>query len=192
MLNLAATVLLLVVGFAGLLQYHGPKCLGPYCHDQHVPVGKILQRLGPVPGISPTSSYCYRSPDGALFAYVEGDEQDPADVDAVFISDFPNCFHAPVRVSKADLRTWTTREGIGIGTAEDDVREKYGRPAADRKLGTEVLKLILKGSREGEQLKQIGEERLIYAASPGVGDLRVAEFGVRSGKVSYVLLSNRE
>jgi hypothetical protein len=158
-LNVIDVVSLVLAGFAGL-QYHGPKCVGPYCSDQFIPVEKVLQMLGPIPKISPTSSYCYRSEDGSLFAYVEGDEQDPPDVDAVFISDFPNCFHAAVRVSKVDLRTWTTNEGIGIGTPVDEVREKYGTPSADRKIDANALrlvpKLILKSYRGGDQLKQIG------------------------------------
>lgn len=131
-----------------------------------------------------------------MFAYVEGDEEDPPEVDAVFVSDFPNCFHAPLRVSKVDLRTWTTREGIGIGTPVDEARKKYGAPAADRQIDANALKLvpklILKNYRGGEQLKQIGDERLIYAADAIAADLRVAEFGIRNGKVSYILLSYRE
>lgn len=195
-MNVIFILSLLVVGLAGLQQYHGPRCFGPYCIDQNVPVSKVLKELGPVPRISPMESYCYRSEDGSLFAYVEGDEQDPPDVDAIFISDFPNCFHAPVRVSKADLRTWTTREGIGIGTPVDEVRKKYGTPAAVRKIDANALKLIpkliLKNYRGGEQLKQIGDEELTYAAGSDVGDLSDAEFGIRNGKVSYLLLANRE
>jgi hypothetical protein len=85
-------VALLASGAARPRQYHGPKCLGSYCLRREIRVASILKQLGPTPKISPFSSYCYRSPGGTLFLYVEGSEENPPTVDAVFISDGNDSF----------------------------------------------------------------------------------------------------
>lgn len=190
--EIVVAVALLASGAARPQQYHGPKCIGSYCLDQEVPVGSILKRLGPTPRISPSASYCYRSPDGTLFLYVEGSGENPPTVDAVFISDFQNCFHARVLVSGDDLAKWATGEGIGIGTNVDNVRKKYGTPSKEGKLSINLLRVLLKGYQGGGEMKQFGDENLTYAADPQIGDLSDAEFGIRNGKVSYIMLSYRE
>jgi hypothetical protein len=111
---------------------------------------------------------------------------------AVFISDFQNCFHSPVHVSQDDLKEWVPGEGIRIGSSASDVQKKYGTPSRKTKIDFSLLKVLLKGYPGGGELTKFGEENLSYAADLQVPDLSAAEFGIREGKVSYIMLSSRE
>jgi hypothetical protein len=182
--------MLLSAGLASGQKYYGPKCVGPYCTDRDTVVSKLLKRLGPAP---PRSSefapYCFESQDHRVFLYIRSAEAVPPTVDAAFLSDFPNCMHMPAASTTDNLNGWKTPEGIGLGSSEQDVLHAYGKPSREGKPDSKMLRELIEGYQKGDTLPDVGDKELQYGAGPAVGDLSLAKFGTRNGKVSYIWLS---
>jgi hypothetical protein len=181
---------LLSAGLASAQKYSGPRCLGPYCLNRDAVVSQLLKRLGPPP---PRSSefapYCYESQDHRVFLYIRSAEAVPPTVDATFLSDFQNCLRMPTALAAENLNTWKTPEGIGLGSSEQDVLHAYGKPTREGKPDSKIYRELVKGYQKGDTLPDLGDKDLQYGAGPAVGDLSVARFGIRNGKVSYIWLS---
>jgi hypothetical protein len=104
----------------------------------------------------------------------------------VVLSDFPVCMHMSVKVTGADLGEWRTPEGIGLGSLEEEVVRAYGRPTFPDS-GPGRSPDYLGCYRQGEQTPYIDGE-LDYNGP----EVSFARFGMRKGKVSYIVLSNNE
>ncbi|MGA8493501.1 MAG: hypothetical protein WB711_23975 [Terriglobales bacterium] len=182
--------MLLSAGLASEQKYAGPRCVGLYCLNRDAVVSQLLKRLGPAP---PRSSefapYCYESKDHRVFLYLRSAEAVPPTVDAIFLGDFPNCLHMPTALTTDDLNAWRTTEGIGLGSSEQDVLHAYGKPSKEAKPDAKVYRELVKGYQKGDTLPDVGDKELQYGAGPAVGDLSLAKFGIRNGKVSYIWLS---
>jgi hypothetical protein len=96
----------------------------------------------------------------------------------------------PVQETNQDLRAWKTREGIGLGSREEDVARGYGAPSHEWNVDSKTYRIVIRGFREGDKRPAIGSKRLSYS-----GDTEnnyVAEFGIRQGKVSWIFLSQND
>jgi hypothetical protein len=119
-------------------------------------------------------------------------DSDPDVVDSVLLTDYPNCTHVPVKVTRLNLRAWHTKENIRLGSSEGDVLNAYGKGTAEdiqkdeRSIGT-----LISGYRDGDKVPDIGEKSIFYSSLDD-DDLSMAKFGVRRGKVCSILLSDSE
>jgi len=171
----------------------GPDCLGPACVYGGSPLLSLLARLG-TPGqkASPSGLYCYQSEvDGTFLYLATGHENLPPQIEAIAVSDFPNCARAPQTTTKNDLHGWKTPEGIGLGSSEEEVLKAHGKPTKVEEAASsgwgEYAELI-RGYRKGDKVPDIGDKTLFYAGQ----ELQRARFGIRNGKVSYIFLSDEE
>lgn len=98
----------------------------------------------------------------------------------------------PTAATADDLAGWKTSEGIGLGSADTDVLHAYGKPSRGMKTDASVYRELIKGYRRGDVPPAIGDKTLLYDAGPTSGDLSLAQFGIRNGKVSYIWLSYSE
>lgn len=171
--------------------FQGPDCLGASCAAGFSSRG-LFKQLGPP--ARPTSgnkpAYCYKSQGGTAFLRIELGHEAPAESDGLFLSDFPNCMHSPVKTATSDLQTWKTPEGIGLGSTEEDVLKAYGKPSREAKTTAHesLAGRLDMGYRGADPKPQIADKGFVY----GPRELEVVEFGIRNGKVSYILLSDSE
>jgi len=189
MLSLAAIVLCQ----SGGQKYTGPQCLGPFCMDRRTSSHDLFHKLGPPARKS--GPYCYEAKEKKNgFLYFTTVHSDPGLAVQVFLSDFPNCLHMLKRVSDADLRTWKTPEGIGLGSLEKDVVRAYGKPSEEFSINPKdarAMALWIRGYRSGDRVANVGDRVLSYAGDLSQ-DLSTAGFGIRDGKVAWIWLSADE
>jgi hypothetical protein len=171
----------------------GPDCLGPYCTYGELSLNSLLRRLGlPPQRKSPSPLECFQSRDARASLHFATDVEGLSDLDDILLSDFPNCLHMSMRITKNDLRAWRTAEGIGLGSSEEDVRRAYGTPSAEKKLDAQnpgfAMKGLIEGYRVGDNQPRVADKVIIY----GPRELQVTEFGIRDGKVSYIWLKDSD
>jgi hypothetical protein len=169
--------------------YRGPDCLGPFCVGRDLPLRMVLKQLGqPATKGQP---FCYQSQDGQTFLWLTGMADGSGRVGDVLVSDFPNCLHRIKHVTAEDVRAWKTKDGIGLGSSREDVLRTYGKPTWEDKIVGDVYRHVFPGDRfAGARSPQIGDTRLFYRGAQG--DLRVAQFGIRKGKVCWIRLLENE
>jgi hypothetical protein len=173
--------------------YSGPACLGPFCIDRDLPVCKLFVALGE-PITRKGSHFCYRSRSGNSYMWFERMAHRPALAGTVVVSDFPNCMDSFIKVSSEDPGAWKTDEGIGVGSREEDVVERYGGPSRQDEIKGTRYRWIVKGDFVGEREDSAkrpdrGDKVLVYKT---LGDLRTAEFGIRNGRVCWIAMSQNE
>ena len=173
--------------------YSGPTCLGPFCITKNVSTRSLWSQLGtPVPRPSESSLYCFEAAKDKSFLWVVARHDDSGLVAETLLSDFPNCLHLRENFSQAALRTWKTKEGIGIGNSDADVLRTYGKPSSVQDLGVHSQHVFVKGALPSDKLQPMGDKALFYHNERTDEDLSAAEFGIRDGKVSYIWLSYNE
>ena len=191
--KISLAFLLLASCTAETQKYSGPNCLGPFCVDRRTSAHKLFKRLGQPTGKS--SPYCYASSQGDTYLYVKTvDDSDPDLAVEVFISDFPNCLHMPRRVTADDLRAWKTPASIGLGSLEKNILKTYGKPSNARKVdltNPRTIAHMISGYRAGDPIPK-GAAKAIFYTGDVSKDLRIVEFGIRNGKVSWIWLSTNE
>jgi hypothetical protein len=64
-----------------------------------------------------------------------------------------------------------------------------GRVEREEKIDSRIYKELIKGYKKGDSLPDAGEKELVYGAGATAGNLSLARFGMRNGKVSYIWLS---
>ena len=103
----------------------GPDCVADFCFaDRLQSDADLVAAYGA--GFTDSREYrCYESQDG-LFIQFEMRHDGSGLIDSIFISTVPNCPGAlrPTRPFQPLL----TREGIGVGSSEEEVRAAYGKP----------------------------------------------------------------
>jgi hypothetical protein len=194
---LFSLLILFSTGAAEQRKYSGPRCLGSFCVNANVPSSRLFEQLGkPAEG---KDVFCYRSQDGRTFLYLKTFHSEPDTVAEVFLSDFPNCMHLPVRTTTKDLRTWKTPEGIGLGSSEKTVLRAYRAPYESTMIKDEEdpYRGRIPGSKPNERGPQMGDKNSFYTSYTGdpskpPEDNKAAEFGFRNGKVSWIWLSVNE
>jgi hypothetical protein len=95
------------------------------------------------------------------------------------------------QVTTDDLNAWKTREGVKIGSSEDDVIKAYGKPSSEDKINAQTYRFAIRGYRPTDNVPMIADKMMLYNDSTG-DNLSAAEFGIRSGKVSFIWLSHNE
>jgi hypothetical protein len=150
------------------LAYSGPRCFGPLCRGSQPSSASLLRRLELPAGRKATEGYyCFQSQDGPAFLSVwtgRNYEWPPEEVEVV-LSDFRNCMHMPESVTREVLRGWKTPEGIGLGTAEEDVLKAYGDPPRQWKIEAKIAKDKIKGLRN-ETKYQTWETSCFFTMEP--------------------------
>lgn len=132
---------------------------------------------------------CFASKTSKAYLYVGRLAPDRRFAGDVALAEFPNCMGVPVSPTRAAIRTWRTREGIGLGSTLAAVLQAYGTPT-DR--GTQASNsaavvynprlLPVPGRHEVATL-------LIYNSAT---DMRGAQFGIVRGRVAWITLSDNE
>jgi hypothetical protein len=120
-----------------------------------------------------------------------GHENVPPQVEAIAVSDFPNCARTPQTTTKIDLHGWKTPEGIGLGSSEEEVLKAYGKPTKAEEAASsswEEYAELIRGYAKTDKVPDIGAKSLFYAGR----ELQQARFGIRNGNVSYIFLSDEE
>jgi len=176
--------------------YAGPPALGPFRVDRDVSVDSLFQRLGR-PSSTAENHLCYRSSDGTAFLVLTRMTEDygPKIAGGVVLSTFRNCVNRLVTVTPDDLAAWKTAKGIGLSSTADDVRKAYGTPLrVDKVEGDDYRRVIYGDFVDNHYVKvkrpELGDTVLVYGRAPD--DLRIAEFGIREGRVVWIFLSKNE
>jgi hypothetical protein len=174
------------------LAYSGPQCFGPVCRGSQPSSASLLRQLVLPAGRKAIEGYyCFQLQDGPTFLSVwtgRNYEWPPEEV-WVVLSDFRNCMHIPEIVTQEDLRAWKTPEGVGLGTAEEDVLKAYGKPPRQWKIEAKVARDKIAGLRDTDELPNLGDKLLFYY---GTEFSSTIEFGIRDGKVSYISFYDRD
>jgi hypothetical protein len=156
--------------------YSGPKCLGPVCIDRAESFEGLAEQLG-----GPSSGggiYGYRTKNGQAFLVItEGDHKELGTINLRDFASYGSWSEKDEKLSKQDIRSWRTSEGIGLGSPEEDVVKTYGRSS-----GVEDLELE-------DTHRQKGKKLLLYKGQLN-GVVRAARFRVRDGRVSFIELEN--
>ncbi|MBZ5535305.1 MAG: hypothetical protein LAO31_05055 [Acidobacteriia bacterium] len=188
---------LLGVGDAGKQVYTGPNALGPFRIDRDISMNSLFEKLGRPPKVA-RDTFCYQSKDSHAFLVLTRmvEVYDDKIAGDVILSDFRNCIDRPVQVTEEALLTWKTEDGIGLGSTAQDVLTAYGRPSREDKIEGAGYRWVVQGDYDIERNRystrkraEIGDKVLVYT-SPH--DLLTAEFGIRNGKVVWILLSKNE
>jgi hypothetical protein len=173
--------------------YAGPKALGPYQIDKGFLNKTLFDILGKPKITSGKGVFCYQSADG-VYLWVSEMAHESKFVGDILLSSFPNCVHSPVQVTSEIIREWKTKERIGLGSAKKDVLSRYGKPSRDDMVKGNDYRWIVDGDyhdghSSSKPMPERGEEVLVYT---GKDTLDTAEFGLRNGMVTWILLSENE
>lgn len=188
-------IVLLCESQAGKQSYAGPNALGLFRIDRDVFVRSLFERLGQ-PTTTKSNHFCYQSRSANSYLWFDRMAHEPGQVGDLLLSDFPNCMDRPVQVVSEDLGAWKTEEGIRLGSTAEEVLKAYGRPSSRDKIERTAYRWVIQGdyiARENRYTNKARPERgdrvLVYT-SPH--ELRTAEFGIRSGRVAWIFLSQNE
>lgn len=192
---LAITILLGSV-CAAAQAYAGPHTLGPFRIDQNVSMASLFARLG-MPASTKAETFCYRSADGdAFLALTRLDPvyDDPKSAGAVVLSKARNCVKQRVLTATTDFAHWKAEKGIGLLSTEGDVTKAYGSPSTEltpksADCGLSVYGADVPQASSGEE-SDSSCKVMVYKGPPE--DLNTAEFGIKSGKVVWIMLSQNE
>ena len=68
---------------------------------------------------------------------------------------------------------------------------QYGKPYREEKIDSRIYKQLIKGYEKAEPAARCGRKRVISTGAPA-GDLSLARFGMRNGRVCSLWLSYSE
>jgi|SRR5450631_1354525 hypothetical protein len=176
--------------------YSGAMALGPFRIDRDVSMKSLFDRLGRPSNVA-GDVFCYQSEDGKAFLVLTRmvEVYDPKIAGVVTLSGFRNCTDKRPQITPDELTMWKTDKGIGLGSDVEDVRKAYGKPSEEDKIeGTKYRWVIHGDFRNGHYSKderpELGDAVLVYRG--GADDWRTSEFGIRKGKVVWIVLSKNE
>ncbi len=191
MVELLLAVIMFCATQGGSQVYAGPRSLGPFRIDRDVSMDSLFEKLG-LPSKVAGDTFCYRSADGHAYLVLTRmvDAYDRKVAGSVELSDFRSCLDKPVQVTSDDLAEWRTDTGIGLGSSSEDVKKAYGKPSSEESIGTDYRAIIRGAPAHSERKPEVGTAVLGYIGASD--DLSAAYFGIREGKVAWILLSNNE
>ena len=190
------TVLLVVGSYAEGQSYAGPNALGLFRLDADVSMKSLFEQLGHASSTA-GDVFCWQSKDGkasvALTPMVAA--YDAKVAGTVTLSSFRNCVSRSGEATPDDLADWKTEKGIGLSSTAEEVQKAYGKPSKEDKIEGTKYRWVIHGDRTGnhytdKKRSEIGETVLVYQGAPD--DSRIAEFGIRKGKVVWISLSKNE
>lgn len=168
--------------------YRGPNSLGPFRIDRSMRLTSLLAALGR-PRNPQADIICFANKTSRAYLYVGRLAPDRRFAGEVMLTEFPNCMGVPVSPTRAAIRTWRTREGIGLGSTLAAVLHAYGAPTERGAQSSDAAAVVynpgllpVPGQREVATL-------LIYNSST---DMRGAQFGIVHGRVAWITLSDNE
>ena len=186
-------VLLCILSHSDEPIYRGPQCLGMFCVNQSVALADLTAQIG-----TPERrlrELCFQSADGGVYLSIRTIHNMPNRAGAVLLSDFPSCLGMAARVTERGKLNWTTKEGIGLGSHEEEVRRLYGKPYAEEKVSSRTCSVLLQQSCSpmGKDIV-IGDRSLFYSGLQfgTKDDYASAQIGLRGSRVSWILLSTGE
>jgi hypothetical protein len=176
--------------------YAGAMTLGPFRIDRDVSMKNLFDRLGRPSSVA-GDVFCYQSEDGKVFLVLTRMAEDSGSKTSgvATLSSFRNCTDRRPQTTPDELMMWKTDKGIGLGSTAEDVQKAYGKPSGkDRIEGTKYRWVIHGDFRNGhysdDHRPELGDAVLVYRG--GTDDLRTSEFGIRNGKVVWIVLSKNE
>jgi hypothetical protein len=106
-----------------------------------------------------------------------------------------NCSKRNVQITSADIAHWKTEKGIGLFSPESAVVDAYGPPTSTLEVNDLTCGLTIYGDREGSSGYSSSKAGpgctvLVYKGTPE--ELSTAEFGIKQGKVVWIMLSQNE
>lgn len=175
-------------------RYAGPEALGPFRIDKDISMNSLFARLGK-PSSTTADIFCYRSAHGQAFLTITRmvEVYDAKIAGTVTLASFRNCVNHSVQVTRDDLTLWRTEKGISLSSTQEQVERAYGKPSkVDTTEGTKYGAIIYgyDPSHPPDKKPQIGSKVLVYRGAPD--DLSTAIFGIRNGRVVWILLSKNE
>jgi hypothetical protein len=178
-------------------RYAGAMALGPFRIDRDIPMKSLFDRLGRPSNVA-GDVFCYQSEDGKAFLVLTRmvEAYDPKIAGVVTLSGFRNCIDKRPQTTPDELKAWKTDKGIGLGSDAEDVRKAYGKPSEEDKIEGTKYRWVIHGEFQGTAIyskdgrPELGDAVLVYRG--GADDLRTSEFGVRNGKVVWIVLSKNE
>ena len=177
-------------------EYAGPNALGPFRLDKDVTMRALFDRLGE-PSSTTGDVFCFQSKDGKGFLVLTrmAEVYNTKVAGTVTLSGFRNCFNKTLTTTTVDLAAWKTSQGIGLGSTAEEVRKTFGKPSKEDKIEGRKYRWVIHGDRKNnhytdERRPEIGDTVLVYQGSSE--DLRIAEFGIREGKVVWISISKNE
>jgi len=189
-------IFFVAIGYAEGQNYAGPNALGPFRIDADVSLKSLFERLGQTSSTT-GDVFCYRSNDGKVFVALTRmvAAYDAKIAGTVTLSSFPNCVNRSVEATPDDLAAWKTKKGIGLSSTADEVRKAYSKPSKEDKIGGTKYRWVIHGDRmdnhyTDRKRPELGDTVLVYQGA--ADDLRIAEFGIREGKVVWISLSKNE
>ena len=172
---------------ANATRYRGPRCLGEFCFDGALTsIRQLISRFGPK--TSEENVFCYQAVDQGAYVYFIPTDDNPPDVIELLVTQEPNCAPASgVQPPKQRFQRFITREGIGLGDAEERVLTVYGAPSQISGDDFELRRFLRRSGNTAVKT-------LFYSAylSGDESDLTHAAFYIRHGKVVGILLSRNE
>jgi hypothetical protein len=189
-------VLWVAAGYAEAQNYAGPNALGPFRIDADVPMRSLFERLGRASSTT-RDIFCYQSQNGKAFLVLTRmvAVYDAKVAGAVTLSSFRNCVNRSAETTTDDLTAWKTEKGIGVSSTADEVRKAYGAPSKEDKIEGAKYRWVIDGDQTNNRYTEkkrpeLGDTVLVYRGASD--DLRIAEFGIREGKVVWISLSKNE
>jgi hypothetical protein len=161
---------------ANAQSYLGPKCLGPFCVGRSVSAQNLLNQLER-PGEKGLFWHwlaVYKSRNGHLCLDLRENSDSPDIISSITLRETSQCSG---QLSKDDLSSWKTPEGIGLGSGEEDIVRTYGKPSAPE-------------NRSPESYGPCAGTKRIPDRGGFGGSVRAATFGLLHGKVSCIEMSN--
>jgi hypothetical protein len=150
--------------------YAGPKCLGALCIDQKLPSKKLIERLG-APN---TNMQSYRAQDDrTILSFFVSSESDVYGILLAHSSPPRPSDKNLSALTKEDLRSWKTGEGIGLDSSEKEILKVYGKPTGEYEF------------QRQESASRVVVKYLSYKGRID-GIVRSAMFTVQNGKVSQI------
>ena len=173
--------------------YSGPKALGPYLVDDiKFPLQRLFDVLGP-PASAKSETFCYESSDGKAAVSIERMAASAGSLNAagsVLISEFRNCIGQPRKMTLIDPKAWRTEKEVGLGSTTEELMKAHGKPSVIDPIVAQDYRWVIAGDNPRTARPELGKTVWVYGR---VGnDLRIAEFGIRNGKVVWIFLSHNE
>ncbi len=176
--------------------YSGPNALGPFRIDRDVSMKTLFARLGePASVTGEVFCYSFKGGEQGLTITRMGTAYDAKVVGTVTLSAFPNCVKQSVQATTDDFASWKTEKGIGLSSTRAEVLKAYGEPTREDKIEGTKYRWVIHGDRVNnrytrQKRPELGDTVLVYRGA--TDDLRIAEFGIRNGKVVWISLSKNE
>jgi len=174
--------------------YRGPVSLGPLSINNKVG-GIRAQRLFSMlnPPAAPNGAYvCYHDAADGVYLVVERGADDPRLIRGLTISRINVCPEGKINQASG-FSNWTTEKGIRLGSSMTAVVSRYGEPSRIDELHTDPKFYLSPYPLEHRSPGVSKKGRILtYLPNEGAPDTSHAFFGIRSGVVVWMTVSDNE